>query len=179
MASARTSSGWPRPVWSRAARVRHGRGRPRDEWTVAPAAHPGGDPPHAYADLGRWLARAIPASPAELRAVEQTGREIGRDMHSPSAGEDPAAAFADALSAMGFEPELAPSEAGICATLGNCPYREAVKANPALVCTLHRGIAQGVLDAVAPGALVTRFVMRDPDEAGCIVEASGLELGTA
>ncbi len=33
------------------ARVRHGRGRPPDLWTISPDARPGGDPPNAYVDL--------------------------------------------------------------------------------------------------------------------------------
>jgi predicted ArsR family transcriptional regulator len=52
------------------------RGRPRDEWAIAPTARPGGDPPHAYGALAVWLARSIPATPARLREVEATGREI-------------------------------------------------------------------------------------------------------
>ena len=52
--------------------------RPRDEWALAPTARPGGDPPQAYGALARWLARSIPATPARLREVEATGREIGQ-----------------------------------------------------------------------------------------------------
>ena len=47
-------------------RPRQARGRPRDMWMVAPDARPGGDPPSAYADLGRWLARAIAPGKTEL-----------------------------------------------------------------------------------------------------------------
>ena len=43
-----------------------------------PAALPAGQRPNAYLDLGRWLARAIPALPRRLRDVEATGRAIGR-----------------------------------------------------------------------------------------------------
>jgi predicted ArsR family transcriptional regulator len=41
-------------------RVRQAVGRPRDEWSIAPEARPGGNPPSGYAQLVRWLARAIP-----------------------------------------------------------------------------------------------------------------------
>src|ERR1039458_10363960 len=61
-------------------RARQARGRPRDAWTIAPGARPGGEPPTAYRDLGRWLARAIPAQPGRLRDVEAAGREIGREL---------------------------------------------------------------------------------------------------
>ena len=46
-------------------RRRHGRGRPRDRWSVAANANPGGERPRAYADLAGWLARAIPAGPGQ------------------------------------------------------------------------------------------------------------------
>src|SRR5687767_6948136 len=42
------------------AQRRPPRGRPYDEWSVAPDAKPSGDSPHGYADLARWLARASP-----------------------------------------------------------------------------------------------------------------------
>src|SRR5579875_162526 len=45
------------------ARVRGRRGRPTDAWSVAPDAEPAGQPPTAYHDLGRWLARALAARP--------------------------------------------------------------------------------------------------------------------
>lgn len=37
----------------------------------------GGQAPHAYADLGRWLARAIRPQTGALRDVQTAGREIG------------------------------------------------------------------------------------------------------
>src|ERR1019366_10825877 len=37
------------------SRARQARGRPRDAWTIAPDARPGGAPPRASAALGRWL----------------------------------------------------------------------------------------------------------------------------
>src|SRR4029078_13634098 len=39
--------------------VVRGRGRPRDEWSVAVGAAPSNPPPSGYADLARWLARSI------------------------------------------------------------------------------------------------------------------------
>src|SRR5687768_12458577 len=41
------------------ARTRQTRGRPRDMWTLDPRARASVEPQRAYADLGRWLARAI------------------------------------------------------------------------------------------------------------------------
>jgi hypothetical protein len=54
--------------------------------------------------------------------------------------------------------------------LRNCPYREAVRENQAVVCALHRGITLGLLDAMEPGATLLDFVPRDPFTAGCLVD---------
>lgn len=150
------------------------RGRPRDEWSVAPDAQPGGDPPNAYGDLVRWLARAIPARPSRLRDVEKAGREIGRDS-APRQVVTADAAMRTALSTLGFQPELnrAPDGTVNC-TLRNCPYRNAVKENQEVVCTLHRGITRGLLDVIDPKARLTGFVPRDPDSAGCLIEVKDL-----
>jgi predicted ArsR family transcriptional regulator len=150
------------------------RGRPRDEWAIAPTARPGGDAPHAYGALARWLARAMPATPARLREVEAAGRAIGQEL-APADAAAPEQALGDLLAALGFEPrvELGPRGRFSC-RLGNCPYRESVRANQDVVCTLHRGITRGVLDRLAPTATLTRFVPHDPDRAGCEIEIEGM-----
>jgi len=154
------------------SQVRKGQGRPRDSWSISPDANPGGQPPRAYGDLANWLARAIPASPARLREVERTGREIGAEL-APTAGDDPAEDLRDALAALGFEPTLERGKGGFTCHLGNCPYRDAVRENQAVICTLHRGITAGILAELDPQAELTRFEPKDPDQAGCVVEVSG------
>lgn len=151
------------------SRVRIGQGRPRDSWAVSADAHPGGERPHAYADLANWLARAIPTGPTRLREVERAGREIGREL-APPAGNDLAADLRDAFAALGFEPTLDRGEEGFTCRLGNCPYRDSVRENPEVVCRLHRGITAGLLAELDPKAKLTRFVPEDPELAGCLVE---------
>ena len=90
------------------SRHRYGRGRPRDEWSIAPGASPDGGPPRGYADVARWLARAAPTGPAGLRRIERTGREIGRDLVDGPVDEVPEAfrrAFA-ALKAVGLHHKM-------------------------------------------------------------------------
>jgi len=153
-------------------RVRRGKGRPRDSWAVSGDAQPGGTQPRAYTDLARWLARAIPANPTRLREVERAGREIGREL-APPAGEDTAEDLRDALAALGFEPTLERGVEGFACSLGNCPYRDSVRENPEVVCTLHRGITAGLLDDLDPEATLVRFEPHDPEQAGCLIEVSG------
>lgn len=155
------------------SRVREGQGRPRDHWAVSPDAHPGGHRPRAYAELARWLARAIPPTRTRMRELERTGREIGREL-APQPGADPIEAFRDTFAALGFQPALkVKSEGGFTCTLGNCPYRDSVRENPDAVCVLHRGITEGILAALDPEAELLAFEPRDPDLAGCLVDVGG------
>jgi predicted ArsR family transcriptional regulator len=155
-------------------RTRRGRGRPRDMWTVAPDARPGGDPPTAYADLGRWLARAITPGKTRLRAVEATGREIGRGLAAKGGASSAEERMHAALVSLGFQPERKVDPTGqLTYRLGNCPYRDAVRENQPVVCTLHRGITRGLLDTLAPETKLSGFVPRDPDTAGCLIELRG------
>jgi predicted ArsR family transcriptional regulator len=153
-------------------RERAGRGRPRDRWNVAPDAQPSGRAPSAYASLAVWLARAIPAGPRRLREVERTGREIGREL-APKGGDDPVEGLRQAVTALGFQPSMeVGADGGLTCRLENCPYRDSVRENPEVVCTLHRGITVGLLEELDPKARLTGFEPHDPDRAGCLIEVS-------
>ncbi|HEY1277371.1 MAG TPA: helix-turn-helix domain-containing protein [Thermoleophilaceae bacterium] len=158
----------------RRERERRERGRPRDSWAIAPGARPGGERPVGYVDLGRWLARAIGGGPGRLRDLESAGRQIGREL-APRDAPDGGVALETTMAALGFEPHVISGPPGrVTHCLGNCPYREAVKQNQPVVCTLHRGITRGLLDVLLPDARLAGFVPRDPDKAGCLVELDGV-----
>lgn len=159
-------------------RVPQTTGRPRDAWSIAPDALPGSDPPETYRLLAGWLARSIPVNPARLREVERSGRELGAQL-GPGRGRGASEeAMGRALTALGFAPQRDRDGAGHTVfRLGNCPYRDAVRANQPVVCALHGGITRGLLDAIEPSARLTQFVPRDPDEAGCVIEVEGLTGG--
>ena len=155
-------------------RARHGRGRPRDMWAIAADARPGGDPPSAYTDLGRWLARTIEPRETTLRSVDDSGRRIGREL--APAGADVAAEqkMHGALVSLGFQPQREVDPAGgLTYRLCNCPYRDAVRENRDVVCTLHRGITRGLLDELSPETKLVGFVALDPYTAGCRIEVRG------
>jgi len=148
-------------------REKRSRGRPRDVWTISPQARPAGEPPTAYANLGRWLVRVVQDAGTSPADVEATGMRIGRDLGAaPSEG-----GFEAALSALGFQPRR---EAGADGTatyeLRNCPYRDAVAADQPRVCGLHRGLTVGLLETLEPASELTSFVPRDPYRAGCTIE---------
>jgi predicted ArsR family transcriptional regulator len=155
-------------------RERRPRGRPRDTWSIRPDANPGGDPPTAYAQLGRWLVRAMTGGRTRVRDVESTGREIGRQLAPQSGTTSPERQMYEVLVALGFQPrrELGP-DAHLTYCLGNCPYREAVRERQAVVCGLHRGMTRGLLDAIDPKTELAAFVPKDPYAAGCLIELRG------
>jgi predicted ArsR family transcriptional regulator len=155
-------------------RTRQARGRPRDMWAIAAGALPGGAPPSAYSDLGRWLARAIRPGRTSERAVEKTGREIGRQI-APEGGTSSAEEKMHAtLISLGFQPQREIDPDGtLTYRLCNCPYRDAVAENQSAICTLHRGLTRGVLDVLAPDTELEGFVPKDPYVAGCLIELHG------
>lgn len=150
-------------------------GRPRALWRLTPRAIAEADLPHTGWALARSLARTIPATPARLHEVEQAGAEMGRELAGrlgPAARGGVREAFGDALAALGFDPRR--TDDGACARyeLTTCPYADAVRENPAVVCTLHRGVVLGVLETITADAEVTGFEPKDPEIAGCIVEVT-------
>jgi predicted ArsR family transcriptional regulator len=156
------------------ARARQARGRPRDAWTIAPDAQPGSVPPRAYQDLGRWLARVLQGKRSSLRSIEQTGREIGRELAPADAGGD-LESLRSTLTALGFQPTVQSQEGGrLTFCLRNCPYSAVVRDNQPAICTLHKGITRGLLDVLDLEAELVGFVPRDPDEAGCLIELGGV-----
>ena len=150
--------------------AREGIGRPRELWRLAPRAIAEADRPHTGWAVARSLARAIPATPARLREVEDAGAELGSELVAQVtqlAGDAPLDKLDHALEALGFDPERSDDGAVVHYRLMTCPYAEAVRENPAVVCTLHKGIIRGVLADVAPGARLSAFEPQNPDTAGC------------
>jgi predicted ArsR family transcriptional regulator len=143
-----------------------GRGRPRDEWTATGAELDGET--SATGDLVRWMARAYPTGRSNLRRIESVGREAGLEI-AVEPGTDSRRSFVLALNALGFEAEDGEREGGFCCRLGRCPYREAVHENQEVICALHRGLTQGLLETADRRFRLEEFQPRDPDRAGCVI----------
>lgn len=157
------------------SRSKGGRGRPGDLWAIAAGALPGGSRPSGYADLARWLARATPSGRNRLREVERTGQRIGHELAPAAQAEDPVEGFRQAIASLGFHPVLEEdAEDGFTCRLENCPYRDSVRENAAVICALHRGITGGMLARLIPGAKLVRFEPHDPEAAGCLVGVAGI-----
>lgn len=155
--------------------ARRGIGRPRDIWRLAPRAIAEADRPHTGWAMARFLARAIPPTPQRLREVEQAGAEMGAELArelGPTDVDTPIGQLDRTLEALGFDPTRSEQGRVVSYKLMTCPYAEAVRENPAVVCTLHKGIIGGVLESVAPTAALTGFKANDPGVAGCVVQVT-------
>jgi predicted ArsR family transcriptional regulator len=155
-------------------RENQGRGRPRDVWSIGADADPGGHAPTGYSELSRWLVQAFGRGAGDPKAMVERGREIGRNLPADGGHVSAETAFRGALAAMGFKPErldTPPGRATYCLT--NCPYRDAVIEDQAMICGLHKGITQGILESVDPESRMTGFVAKDPDKVGCLITVEG------
>ena len=149
-------------------------GRPQHRWSVAADAPSLGLEPPAMPVLARLLVGVAAASGAGPEESAEIGRAQGRQAVDAIAGagqlgdEDDVAACLEALmaelDALGFDPALGADEDGTIVAFTHCPFAELAEAHPEIVCHLHRGIVEGIVETVG-GALVKRFgtlVDRDP-----------------
>jgi predicted ArsR family transcriptional regulator len=132
-------------------------GRPQHLYSLAPGAPTlGFDPPaHALlAGLLGALAEHVGATPEDATEIgEQWGAELTRRTRSRSC----ITALADELDRLGFEPAVGPgdgtAEGAVRIEFLHCPFRELAEAYPELVCSLHRGICEGVVGSVGGGSV--------------------------
>ena len=71
------------------------------------------------------------------------------------------------LERLGFDPELDRSQ--LAFHLYRCPFLELAKARPEVVCNVHLGLAQGVLDAV-PGPVAARELLPFVGPEHCVLQ---------
>jgi predicted ArsR family transcriptional regulator len=57
------------------------------------------------------------------------------------------------LERLGFDPGTADDDGGTVIAFLHCPFRELAEAYPELVCNLHRGICEGVVEEVGGGRI--------------------------
>jgi len=67
------------------------------------------------------------------------------------------AVLQEAMSAAGFDPRFRRSRAAVDVTLRDCPFRELASDHRELVCTLHRGLVEGMLAGLKPRASLREF----------------------
>jgi len=169
------------------------RGRPRMVYRAVSADDLRTDP-HAQRRIEESIARV-----ALTRVLlEGYGREVGSPTSAAQAAgramlDDPALrsvaaqtapgtteadrqldALEGHLERLGFDPELDRSQMAF--HLYRCPFLDLAKARPEVVCNVHLGLAQGVLDAV-PGPVGARELLPFVGPEHCVLQLAADEQG--
>jgi predicted ArsR family transcriptional regulator len=121
-------------------------GRPQHRYALAPDAPALGFEPPAFPVLARMLLRlastaGLPAADAVDAGREQGALSAARPDRPGPCGE----ALMTELSSLGFDPVA--DDEGTTIAFTRCPFRELAEANPEVVCSLHRGLVEGFVDA--------------------------------
>jgi len=151
-------------------------GRPQHRYSLAATAPSLGLEPPTFPVLARMLLRAASLAGAGSDDAVEAGREQGRHDGARHVGRPCVDAMIDELDRLGFDPVIADevdadAEPSTTVAFTHCPFRDLAEANPDLVCGLHRGLVEGVVEAVG-GASIAAFgtiVDRNP----CHVELVG------
>lgn len=139
-------------------------GRPQHRYSPAADAPSLGLEPPTFPLLAGLLANVAAASFPESEVVAEAGRVHGRHAGAQraDAGSCVAAVTAE-LAELGFDP--AAGEDGRTTTIAftRCPYRELAEAFPELVCHLHRGIVEGMVEVLGEVDVVRFATLADRD----------------
>ncbi|HEX6475718.1 MAG TPA: helix-turn-helix domain-containing protein [Acidimicrobiales bacterium] len=144
-------------------------GRPQHRYMLAADAPSLGLEPPAYPLLADLLAQLAAELGPRDDDVAEVGRSWGRHeaetLDTGGSEDSPCvAALVAELAELGFDPTTECGESRTTVAFTRCPYRELAEAHPELVCCLHRGIVEGIVERVG-GAAVANFATladRDP-----------------
>jgi len=144
---------------ARATRPEARRGRPRVVYGATDAAR---DDDTRTRLIG-VLAAALACTPhGEADAVE-AGRAWAAS-YSAAGAQHPEQAVVTALDRLGFTPASAPAPGGAdgtTITLRACPFRDAARAHPQVVCAVHRGFVERMLEGTRTVARLEPFATDD------------------
>lgn len=140
-------------------------GRPQHRYSLSPDAPSLGLEPATFPVLARMLLRVAATGAVGRDEVVDTAREQGEaDAAAIAPLLDESAPAADScvdglvarLDAMGFDPATARDDGEATVAFAHCPFRELAEANPEIVCALHQGLVEGLVDTLG-GAAVDAF----------------------
>jgi predicted ArsR family transcriptional regulator len=139
-----------------------GRGRPRLVYEVDPAADGQWAGTGPYERLSRLLLDIIRTGDGP----EVVGRRAADQFRVSSPSGDAIGDVRAAMARQGFQPESRKGRGGGTeVVLHNCPFASAALADRETVCSLHLGIADGLVDGT--DIRVEQLVANDPRKADC------------
>ena len=146
------------------------RGRPRLIYRVSPAA--ASDSLLSYERLAKVLVRAFSASMTPRQAGKEEGMRDARAVEDSGLHLSPSEVLNQVMSRWGFATHFDHREMGAdTVTLTSCPLAQAVDLDARVVCSVHLGIVEGVLQATG-GSRLVGFDIHEPLIAGCEIALS-------
>jgi predicted ArsR family transcriptional regulator len=138
--------------------ARGGVGRPHHRYALSAEAPGLGLEPSPWPTLARMLVSAASSGGLDGTDLHTAGVEQGRhDAHLRWQGHDDAvAALTNEQARLGFDPEVVTDDDTTTMAFAHCPFRELAEEHPELVCSLHCGMVEGLVDELG-GHEVTRF----------------------
>jgi len=149
-------------------------GRPQHRYSLAPESPSLGLEPSSFRLLARLAADVAARAGLSGDEVAEVGRDHGRALASAAApvpdqaddverppgpgrrGRACVELLEAHLAELGFDPATAAEGSAVTVAFTRCPFRELAEAFPEIVCHLHRGIVEGLVE-VGGGAQVSRF----------------------
>ncbi|MFI5053534.1 MAG: helix-turn-helix transcriptional regulator [Acidimicrobiia bacterium] len=143
-------------------------GRPQHLYFLSAGAPGLGFDPPAHALLAGLLAALAERVGADAHEATETGRVWGSEAGRRTRSRSCLRALEGELGRLGFEPALEAeplSDGSGSARIEflHCPFRELAEAYPELVCNLHRGLCEGVVDSVSGGRVEEFSTLYDPE----------------
>ena len=146
-------------------------GRPQHRYFLAPGAPGLGFDPPAHALLAGLLAAMAERLGANPDDAADTGFVWGTEAGRRTRSSSCVSALVGELERLGFEPVADTPGSGIPVDgptavrieFLHCPFRELAEAYPELVCNLHRGLCEGVVDQVGGGSIAAFSTLYDPE----------------
>ena len=146
---------------------RSGPGRPALQYRLAPGVHGSWATDSPYEQLSLYLLEIARSG----RHPREVGVEAGRKAAGADHGEDQPALdrLLAEMQRRGFEPRAIIKRTLIEVVLDACPFANAAAEDPAIVCEIHRGIVEGLVEAAGAELTVIALHLRNPLRAGCRV----------
>jgi predicted ArsR family transcriptional regulator len=144
-----------------------GRGRPKLQYTVEPAADGRWGVTSPYERLSVLLTEMIHDGETPVEAGARAGR---RHPVEGSTAEQAIAGITSAMAREGFDPEVRHRRGRTEIVLRNCPFESAALADPDTICSLHLGMARGLAEGTT--LEVEDLIRRDPRRANCLLRLS-------
>ncbi len=154
-------------------------GRPQHLYFLAAGAPGLGFDPPAHALLAGLLAALAERVGADVGEATETGRAWGAEAGRRTRASSCLQALESELHQLGFEPATeatAGCDTNTRIEFLHCPFRELAEAYPELVCNLHRGLCEGLVDSVG-GGRVEEFATLYDSEPCHVTVSAGVGVG--